>query len=116
MNTRQPGRFERWANRVDDASGTLQACLLALTVVLVWAASGPAFHYSTDWQLVINTGTTIVTFLLGFLIKFGQRRSAAHMRDVAEATLRDTEMDAAELAEVHRLTAELHAALLQREP
>ena len=50
---------------------------LAIAVVLVWAATGPMFHYSDTWQLVINTGTTIVTFLMVFLIQNTQNRDAA---------------------------------------
>ena len=54
--------------------GTHWAFLVALGVVLVWAITGPMFHYSDSWQLVINTGTTIVTFLMVFLIQSTQNR------------------------------------------
>jgi low affinity Fe/Cu permease len=64
------------------ATGGRWAFLLALAIVLVWAASGPFFHYSEMWQLVINTGTTIVTFLMVFLIQNAQNREskAVHLK------------------------------------
>ena len=56
--------------------GTTWAFLVALTIVLGWAASGPMFQFSSNWQLVINTGTTIVTFLMVFIIQNTQNRDA----------------------------------------
>jgi len=56
--------------------GTHWAFTIALAVVLLWAATGPLFHFSEDWQLVINTGTTIVTFLMVFLIQATQNRDS----------------------------------------
>ncbi|MEO8777536.1 MAG: low affinity iron permease family protein, partial [Rhodanobacter sp.] len=53
------------------------AFLAAAAVVVLWAASGPVFHYGETWQLVINTGTTIVTFLMVFLIQNSQNREGA---------------------------------------
>jgi low affinity Fe/Cu permease len=71
---RPDGWFRRFAYLVSDAVGTHRAFILALTVVLVWAVTGPIFHFSDSWQLVINTGTTIVTFLMVFLIQATQNR------------------------------------------
>ena len=68
--------FSRFAARVAALSGTPWAFLAAFLVVLAWAVSGPAFHFSDTWQLVINTGTTIVTFLMVFLIQNAQNRDA----------------------------------------
>ena len=56
--------------------GTPWAFIIALTIILVWAVTGPMFHYSDTWQLIINTGTTIVTFLMVFLIQNTQNRDA----------------------------------------
>ena len=56
--------------------GRSHAFIVAATVILVWAATGPLFHFSDTWQLVINTGTTIVTFLMVFLIQNTQNRDA----------------------------------------
>jgi low affinity Fe/Cu permease len=61
--------FARMANATATSSGKPAAFLTAVAVVLVWGTSGPIFHYSDTWQLVINTGTTIVTFLMVFLIQ-----------------------------------------------
>jgi low affinity Fe/Cu permease len=67
------GRFAAWASAW---LGSKWAFSCAVGVIVVWAASGIAFHYSDTWQLVINTGTTIVTFLMVFLIQNTQNRDA----------------------------------------
>jgi low affinity Fe/Cu permease len=64
-------RFAEWASR---ATGRPLATMLAFAVIVVWAATGPIFHYSDTWQLVINTGTSLVTFLMVFLIQNSQNR------------------------------------------
>src|SRR2546427_5058284 len=66
--------FRRFSYRVAAVVGTHRAFLIATAVVLAWAATGPLFHFSDSWQLVINTGTTIVTFLMVFLIQATQNR------------------------------------------
>jgi low affinity Fe/Cu permease len=73
---RDADRFRRFAHRAAETAGRAQAFLIALAIVLVWAVSGPLFHFSDTWQLVINTGTTIVTFLMVFLIQNTQNRDA----------------------------------------
>ena len=65
------------ANKTSQAAGRASAFMLAAGVVLVWAITGPLFQYSDTWQLVINTGTTIVTFLMVFLIQNSQNRDSA---------------------------------------
>ena len=62
-------RFSQFAHATSVWTGNPMAFLLAVAVVIVWVASGPFFNYSDTWQLVINTGTTIVTFLMVFLIQ-----------------------------------------------
>jgi low affinity Fe/Cu permease len=69
-------RFEQFAHSVTRATGTPMAFLVALLVIVVWAITGPVFHYSDTWQLVINTGTTIVTFLMVFLIQQAQNKDS----------------------------------------
>ncbi len=71
--------FERFAQKVLAWTGSTAAFILALTVVLVWAGTGPVFRYSDTWQLVINTSTTIVTFLMVFLIQKAQNKDAKAM-------------------------------------
>jgi low affinity Fe/Cu permease len=66
--------FRRFSCTVAEVVGTHWAFLIALLIVVVWATTGPIFHYSDSWQLVINTGTTIVTFLMVFLIQATQNR------------------------------------------
>ena len=66
--------FRRFSCLVAAWTGTHWAFVIALGVVLVWAVTGPLFHYSDSWQLVINTGTTVVTFLMVFLIQATQNR------------------------------------------
>ena len=66
--------FARFAQATAHWTGNPAAFLLAVTVVAVWVVTGPLFHYSDTWQLVINTGTTIVTFLMVFLIQNTQNR------------------------------------------
>ena len=65
--------FETAANRIAWAMGRPLTFLLCCLLVIVWAATGPVFNFSDTWQLVINTGTTIVTFLMVFLIQNSQR-------------------------------------------
>ena len=66
--------FRRFSCAVAAAAGTHWAFMVALGVVLVWAVTGPFFHFSDTWQLVINTGTTVITFLMVFLIQATQNR------------------------------------------
>jgi low affinity Fe/Cu permease len=66
--------FRLFARRVSAVLGTAWAFAFAILVIAVWAATGPKFHYSDTWQLIINTGTTIVTFLMVFVIQNTQNR------------------------------------------
>lgn len=68
--------LEQFSLRATQASGSSTAFILALSVILVWALTGPLFKFSDTWQLVINTGTTIVTFLMVFLIQRAQNKDA----------------------------------------
>jgi low affinity Fe/Cu permease len=68
--------LERFSRKATEATGTSTAFILACLVIIVWIATGPLFHFSDTWQLVINTGTTIVTFLMVFLIQRSQNKDA----------------------------------------
>lgn len=68
--------LERFSHKATKATGSSTVFILALLVVLVWILTGPLFHFSDTWQLVINTGTTIVTFLMVFLIQRTQNKDA----------------------------------------
>lgn len=69
-------RFQAFARVTAQAMGSHWAFIVSLVIVAVWAATGSLFHYSDTWQLVINTGTTIITFLMVFLIQSTQNRDA----------------------------------------
>lgn len=69
--------FGEIANRTSQAAGRALTFMIAAGVVIVWAITGPIFQYSDTWQLIINTGTTIVTFLMVFLIQNSQNRDSA---------------------------------------
>ncbi len=83
-------RFRHFAQRTADAVGKPATFLIAVTVVLLWAASGPIFHFSDTWQLVINTSTTIVTFLMVFVIQNTQNRDAQAIHLKLDELLRAT--------------------------
>ena len=82
--------FRRFAHRTADVVGSPWAFLFAIVVVVVWAACGPAFDYSDTWQLVINTGTTILTFLMVFLIQNTQNRDSEAMQLKLDELIRAT--------------------------
>jgi len=82
--------FGRVASVTARAAGGLSAFVAALGVVVVWAASGPAFGFNDTWQLVINTGTTIVTFLMVFLIQHTQNADTAAVHIKLDELLRVT--------------------------
>jgi len=68
--------LEKFSHQATRATGTSLAFVIALAVIVVWALTGPIFGYSDTWQLVINTGTTIITFLMVFLIQRAQNKDA----------------------------------------
>ena len=74
--------FERFSNWATIATGSSAAFILAVLSIVIWAATGPVFQYSTTWQLIINTGTTIITFLMVFLIQKSQNKDskAIHLK------------------------------------
>jgi low affinity Fe/Cu permease len=74
--------FERFSNWATAATGSSAAFITAIAVIIIWAVTGPLAHYSDTWQLIINTGTTIVTFLMVFLIQKSQNKDskAIHLK------------------------------------
>jgi low affinity Fe/Cu permease len=99
-------RFGQFAKHASHYLGSRWAFLIAICVVAVWAISGPLFHFSDTWQLVINTGTTIVTFLMVFLIQNTQNRDARaiHLKlnelIYAMANARDRMIDVEKLSDL----------------
>lgn len=80
--------FTRVANRVAHAAGMPATFILCCAVVVAWAVSGPLFGFSDTWQLIINTGTTIVTFLMVFLIQNTQNRDGAAVQAKLDELIR----------------------------
>src|SRR5436190_10756194 len=78
-------RFSKWAARHTGRPGTF---VLAAVTIIVWGITGPLFNFSDTWQLVINTGTTIVTFLMVFLIQNAQNRDAAAIQAKLDELIR----------------------------
>ena len=82
-------RIFTWvANKIAHFVGDQFAFVAALSIVVIWGVTGPIFHYSDTWQLIINTGTTIVTFLIVFLIQNSQNRDAAAMQAKLDELIR----------------------------
>ena len=81
-------RFANWASR---KAGSSYAFILAVLIVIVWGVTGPLFHFSDTWQLVINTGTTIVTFLMVFLIQNSQNRDGMAVQIKLDELIRSME-------------------------
>jgi low affinity Fe/Cu permease len=77
---RQTSGFTRLAKAAARFTGRPVCFMLATLVVIAWVVTGPVFHYSNTWQLVINTGTTIITFLMVFLIQNTQNRDTEAMQ------------------------------------
>jgi low affinity Fe/Cu permease len=83
--------FERLAERAAKAAGSKYAFAVALSVIVVWAVVGPSVHYSDTWQLIINTGTTIVTFLMVFLLQNSTNREGRAVQIKLDELIRATD-------------------------
>ena len=98
--------FGEFATRTSAAAGHATTFAIAFAVVLFWAISGPFFHFSDTWQLVINTGTTIVTFLMVFLIQNSQNRDSAAIQVKLDELIQVTEAARNSLIGLEHLTDE----------
>ncbi len=96
--------FTKVANRIATAAGQPQTFAVAVVLVLVWAFAGPAFGFSDTWQLVVNTATTIVTFLMVFLIQNAQNRDGAAMQAKLDELLRALESARGQFIGIEHLT------------
>ncbi len=104
-NTKSKGNFfERLAMKVTLATGSTPAILLAFGSVIVWACLGPVFHYSENWQLVINTGTTIITFLMVFLIQKSQNKESMAVQLKLNELVAANELASNRLVDVEDMT------------
>jgi low affinity Fe/Cu permease len=110
-----PGAFVRFTDAVSRLTGSSFATLLAAAAMLVWLCSGPMFHFSDTWQLVVNTGTTVLTFLMVFVIQATQIRdsTALHVKldeliaVTSGASDRAIGIERAKEAEIDRMRREL---------
>jgi low affinity Fe/Cu permease len=109
--------FNLCATKISTAAGQPLTFAAALAIIVVWAVTGPLFHYSDTWQLIINTGTTIVTFLMVFLIQNSQNRDAAAMQAKLDELLRAVDKAREQFIGIEHLTdeqIELVRAALER--
>lgn len=98
--------FRKFSNRTSELVGTSWAFIVAVTILVVWGISGPAFHFSDTWQLIINTGTTIVTFLMVFLIQNTQNRDAKAIHLKLDELIRGVEGARNSLIDLEKLPDE----------
>ena len=96
--------FTRLATRIATIAGHPPAFLWALIIIAVWAVTGPFFEFSDTWQLVVNTGTTIITFLMVFLIQNSQNRDAAAMQAKLDEVIRALEKAREQFIGIEHLT------------
>src|SRR3954467_11006408 len=96
--------FNACAAKTSSGAGHPLTFAVAVGVIIVWAVTGPLFHYSDTWQLVVNTATTIVTFLMVFLIQNSQNRDAAAMQAKLDEMLRAIEAAREQFIGIEHLT------------
>ena len=102
--------FTAFAGRIAAFAGRPLAFVLALGAVVVWALAGPLFGFSEDWQLVVNTGTTVVTFLMVFLVQNSQNRDSAAIQAKLDELIRAVETARSEFIGIeHMSNAEIEA-------
>jgi low affinity Fe/Cu permease len=96
--------FHKLAHTLSDAMASAAAFLASLTIVLVWLITGPMFQYSDTWQLVINTGTSVITFLMVFLIQNSQSRDTRAIQLKLDELLRSAKTARNELVSLEGLS------------
>jgi len=105
--------FESLSTAVTKKVGSTSAFLLALLTIIIWLATGPLFHYSDSWQLVINTGTTIITFVMVFLIQRSQNKESLAIQIKLNELIASSRLASNRLIDIEDLT-EAELASLER--
>jgi low affinity Fe/Cu permease len=98
--------FDRMATKVTKASGKPAAFIIACVLIILWAVTGPIFHYSDTWQLVINTSTTIITFLMVFIIQQTQNKDTIALQIKLNELIASSESASNRLVNVEDLTTD----------
>lgn len=98
--------FERFSAKITWATGKPLAFIIAVIVIIAWALAGPVFHYSDTWQLVINTGTTIITFLMVFVIQQSQNKDTLALQLKLNELIAATGTSSNRLIDAEALSAE----------
>ncbi|MDB5720565.1 MAG: hypothetical protein JWP15_1183 [Alphaproteobacteria bacterium] len=96
--------FTSCATRIATAAGQPITFMIAAGLILIWGATGPIFHYSDTWQLIVNTATTIITFLMVFLIQNSQNRDGAAMQAKLDELLRALDQAREQFIGIEHLT------------
>lgn len=106
MKNKKSGKqfFENFASKASKAVGSPYAFITALSLVIVWAISGPFFGFSETWQLVINTGTTIITFLMVFLIQKSQNKDSLAIQLKLNELVASNEQSSNRLVDIESMT------------
>ncbi|MFH6993483.1 low affinity iron permease family protein [Flavobacterium sp. FlaQc-48] len=105
-NQNKSSAFEKFATKVSKAAGSTTAFIGAFLIVVAWAVSGPIFKYSETWQLVINTGTTIITFLMVFLIQKAQNKDSLAIQLKLNELVASNEYSSNSLVDIESMTEE----------
>jgi len=98
--------FDQMATKVTKASGKPAAFIIACLLIIMWSITGPVFHYSDTWQLVINTSTTIITFLMVFIIQQTQNKDTIALQIKLNELIASSELASNRLVDIEDLTTE----------
>ena len=103
--------FEKFASKVCKLTGSTPAFLIALLIIIIWALCGPFFNFSETWQLVINTGTTIITFLMVFLIQKAQNKDSLAIQLKLNELVASNEFSSNRLVDIECMTEDEMAVI-----
>ena len=103
--------FEKLSTRITKTTGSPSAVIVAVLVIIVWGCLGPIFHYSDTWQLVINTGTTIITFIMVFIIQHSQNKDTTAIQLKLNELIATNDRSSNRLVNIEDLTEDELATL-----